>query len=281
METFSALLAICAWNSPVTGEFPTQNPVTRSVDVFLIYAWINGWVNNRESGDFRCHRVHYDVTVMTSLNFETTDNELIMLHIYSLSSVHQLSNTALSYYCFVNHSLWWLDLSFYSSESSACDLLEILILEIPWVMLGGCILVGALFLQSYLDHFMNKASIYASQAKLMAVPQARNSREFLSLKSYIFCEYGLGISCCGILFNSLFPGRCSCNFKLVIFKVVSRLDILSISCEITLRGKPRNITNGKSALVQVMAWLPSSKKPLRWVESMLIQFWSSYGITMY
>ena len=27
METFSALLAICAGNSPVTGEFPTQKPV--------------------------------------------------------------------------------------------------------------------------------------------------------------------------------------------------------------------------------------------------------------
>ena len=35
METFSALLAICAGNSPTTGEFPTQRPVTRSFDVFL------------------------------------------------------------------------------------------------------------------------------------------------------------------------------------------------------------------------------------------------------
>ena len=35
METFSALLAICAGNSPVTGEFPTQRPVTRSFDVSL------------------------------------------------------------------------------------------------------------------------------------------------------------------------------------------------------------------------------------------------------
>ena len=34
METFSALLAICAGNSPVTSEFPTQKPVTRSFDVF-------------------------------------------------------------------------------------------------------------------------------------------------------------------------------------------------------------------------------------------------------
>ena len=33
METFSALLALCAGNSAVTGEFPTQRSVTRSFDV--------------------------------------------------------------------------------------------------------------------------------------------------------------------------------------------------------------------------------------------------------
>ena len=35
METLSALLALCAGNSPVTGEFPSQRPVTRSFDVFF------------------------------------------------------------------------------------------------------------------------------------------------------------------------------------------------------------------------------------------------------
>ena len=35
METFSALLAICAGNSPVTGEFPAQRPVTQSFDVLF------------------------------------------------------------------------------------------------------------------------------------------------------------------------------------------------------------------------------------------------------
>ena len=35
MKTFSALLAICAGNSPVPGEFPTQRPVTRSFHVFF------------------------------------------------------------------------------------------------------------------------------------------------------------------------------------------------------------------------------------------------------
>ena len=35
METFSALLALCAGTSPVTGEFPKQRPVTRSLDFFF------------------------------------------------------------------------------------------------------------------------------------------------------------------------------------------------------------------------------------------------------
>ena len=34
-ETFSALLAICAGNSQVPGEFPAQRPVTQSFDVFF------------------------------------------------------------------------------------------------------------------------------------------------------------------------------------------------------------------------------------------------------
>ena len=30
----------------------------------LICFWINGWVNNREAGDLRGYRTHYDVTIM-------------------------------------------------------------------------------------------------------------------------------------------------------------------------------------------------------------------------
>ena len=35
METFSAVLALCVGNSPVTGEFPAQRPMTRSLHVFF------------------------------------------------------------------------------------------------------------------------------------------------------------------------------------------------------------------------------------------------------
>ena len=69
METFSTLLAICAGNSPGTGEFPAQRSVTRSLMFSLICVWINGWVNNGEAGDLRRYHAHYDVTVMIDLIF--------------------------------------------------------------------------------------------------------------------------------------------------------------------------------------------------------------------
>ena len=38
----------------------------------LICAWINDWVNNREAGDLRRHRGHYDVNVMQMPNSITS-----------------------------------------------------------------------------------------------------------------------------------------------------------------------------------------------------------------
>ena len=35
LDTFSALLVLCAGNSLVTGKFPSERPVMRSFDVFF------------------------------------------------------------------------------------------------------------------------------------------------------------------------------------------------------------------------------------------------------
>ena len=58
MEAFSALLVLCAGNSQVTGEFPSQRPVTRSFDIFFDRRL------SKQSVDLRRHGTHYDVTVM-------------------------------------------------------------------------------------------------------------------------------------------------------------------------------------------------------------------------
>ena len=64
METFSALLAFCAGNSPVPVNSPHKGQWRGALMFPLICAWINDWVNNREAGDLRRHRGHYDVNVM-------------------------------------------------------------------------------------------------------------------------------------------------------------------------------------------------------------------------
>ena len=61
METFSVLLVLCARNSPV--NIPHKGQWCGAL-VFSFCVWINVWVNNREAGDLRRHRAHYDVTVM-------------------------------------------------------------------------------------------------------------------------------------------------------------------------------------------------------------------------
>ena len=66
METFSAPLAFCAWNSRSPVNSPHKGQWRGALMFSLICAWINGWVNNREAGDFRRHRAHYDVIVMLS-----------------------------------------------------------------------------------------------------------------------------------------------------------------------------------------------------------------------
>ena len=49
METFSALLALCAGNSPDPGEVPAQSQWRGGLMFSLIYVWIKGWVNNGET----------------------------------------------------------------------------------------------------------------------------------------------------------------------------------------------------------------------------------------
>ena len=69
-------------NSPHKGQW-------RGALVFsLICAWINGWVNNREAGDLRCHRGHYDVNVMCyNMTMKTQSERWGLAKIYILASM--------------------------------------------------------------------------------------------------------------------------------------------------------------------------------------------------
>ena len=83
MEPFSTLLAICAGNSPVPGEFPSQRPVTRNGDVFFDLRLNKRLSKQREAGDLRRYSAHYDVNIMQPDILHTSHIILIIAMIMS------------------------------------------------------------------------------------------------------------------------------------------------------------------------------------------------------
>ena len=88
-------------NSPHKGQW-------RGALIFsLICVWINDWVNNREAGDLRRYRGHYDVIVMTYTNCvrnwsTLTDLKsarwILMLWCFSIST-HSAEGTLIMFPC--------------------------------------------------------------------------------------------------------------------------------------------------------------------------------------
>ena len=68
METFSVLLAFCAGNSPATGEFPAQRPVTRSFDVFF---------------DLRLSKQSWDWWILLTFNAASKNDIFVWLLYYN------------------------------------------------------------------------------------------------------------------------------------------------------------------------------------------------------
>ena len=58
--------SLCAGNSPSPVNSPHKGKWRGALMLSFICAWINGWANNREAGDLRRNRAHYDVTLMPS-----------------------------------------------------------------------------------------------------------------------------------------------------------------------------------------------------------------------
>ena len=97
METFSALLALWAGNSPVTGEFPTQKPVTRSFDFFYLrlnkllskQSW-NCWFETPSRSLWRhCNaKHHYEYHPWQSSVTPCAVNTLIETDMASITGLH-------------------------------------------------------------------------------------------------------------------------------------------------------------------------------------------------
>ena len=104
-ETFSALLAICAGNSPAIGEFPAQRPVTRSFYVFFDLRPNKRLSKQSRAGDLRHHCAYYDVTVMVNAGtsqewlkfslyihdiYDHTFPSLLLLTVVTLLMIHDI-----------------------------------------------------------------------------------------------------------------------------------------------------------------------------------------------
>ena len=119
METFSALQAFCAGNSPVNS--PHKGQWRRA----LMFLWsapsINAWVNNREAGDLRHHRAHYDVIVMGlrglhkwfyCLPYRPNSAPLMAISVFPFPLIRPQAGTCI---------LWCLVLSFLDTDMVQVD----------------------------------------------------------------------------------------------------------------------------------------------------------------
>ena len=98
MEKFSALLTLCAGNSPVPGEFPSQRPVTRSFDVFfdlrlnqrLSKQWWGWWFETLQCPLWRhCNGYfpHYTPLYTSQNHYGITHAD-----IFSIDTLHKFHN---------------------------------------------------------------------------------------------------------------------------------------------------------------------------------------------
>ena len=104
METFSALLALCAGNSPVPVNSPHKGQWRGALMFTLICAGINDWVNNREAGDLRRHLDHYDVSVMMS--WQLHDEYQTQVHFKNTHTVCT-SFYFVMFWFVLAHIPWW------------------------------------------------------------------------------------------------------------------------------------------------------------------------------
>ena len=91
----------------------------------------------------------------------------------------------------------------------------------------------------------------------------------------ILTHWCLGNMTC--YFNSLTPGKFEWNFRYLILQIILVIDGWGICCELALRWMSLDLTDGKSRLVQVMAWchqVTSHYPSQYWPRSLL-----PYGLT--
>ena len=110
IETFSALLALCAGKLPVNS--PHKGQWRGELMFSLICAWTNGWVNNRAVGDLRRHHAHYDVIVVVHVSLFSRAMERVASAVSMLSGFVFAVGGAIKVFDvnkeLTNHMVWYL-----------------------------------------------------------------------------------------------------------------------------------------------------------------------------
>ena len=114
MGTFSALLAlcvcVCVWGGGGGGgggssvDSPHKGQWHRALMFSLFCSWTNGWANNRDAGDLRCHRAHYDAIVMSLLSNLNYDH--FLRWVISRVKIHAQHWSQISSFR-VDHQRYW------------------------------------------------------------------------------------------------------------------------------------------------------------------------------
>ena len=119
METFSSLLAICAGNSPASGEFPAQRPVTRSFDVSFDLCLNKrlrkqAWVWWFETHSLILRHAHTNATYygISCNDIRNTPTSVVFQHIFDTAMSHCKSRDSLTQtqHCLkpICQSLWFV-----------------------------------------------------------------------------------------------------------------------------------------------------------------------------
>ena len=135
METYSALLVFCARNSPVTGEFPAQRPVTQSFDVFFdlrLYKrlskqswgqWLETssrplWRHSNDAANHMRRAVVLSAELRWQVNFTYLDNRVDVSSCYTFrNGIKWLRNKCVVY--LIEYSSIWLSVT--SKEMYNCS----------------------------------------------------------------------------------------------------------------------------------------------------------------
>ena len=286
METFSALLALCGGNSPVPVNSPHKGQWRGALMFSLICARINDWVNNREAGDLRRHRGHYDLSVMDGHSVVVVNKWLCAgqwlwycLYFFEINRKLATGNSVmfmlLHWYC---HRGFGYNIYFENNHrtQSFGSIPFTLSLVTKWHDYHRYLSMHHVpYLMSFSSPRHCSKSKTLTTWKVLWVVFTSSTRKMLSLIHTIGACYGMfcysmilevftqfeitlweenSMDCKNKKFNSLSPGRCGCDFTFVNSRHNFGIDILSIQVNYHPEWMPGDLVDGKSILIHVMAW---------------------------